>query len=160
MKRNNFWGWVAFSWLGLVFFSSTSLAARLCDQAFCSGYRVFLNRPDPAASSFALAHFVAEKSVHLTLFFVLALLLWNALGASRLKVTVILTLGLLAGSASELLQRFFPGRDPSIRDVVINLASTALGIAVSAAFSQLRRRAHKEPDSIAPEPLEAGRLRA
>jgi VanZ family protein len=60
---------------------------------------------------------------------VLAVLLWQALRHSEKKIWFILLSGAAVGSCSEFLQRFFPGRDPAIRDVLINIGGTAIGIA-------------------------------
>ena len=68
----------------------------------------------------------ADKSVHLGLFFILAMLLWNAVAAApRSRLAIVLLAGLLVGAISEYFQSWFPGRDSSIRDVVINFASAA-----------------------------------
>jgi len=72
------------------------------------------------------------------MFLVLGTLLWKAIKAIedvRGKIAVILLMGLLIGTASEFLQRFFPGRDPSVRDILINLAGTAMGVAISLVFA-------------------------
>ena len=76
-------------------------------------------------------HFMAEKSVHVFLFVVLAILLWNAIPNVRRKFTSILLIGFAVGSCSELLQQFFPGRDPELRDVGIDVAATATGAIIS-----------------------------
>ncbi len=43
---------------------------------------------------------------------------------------MILLCGAIVGSCSEYLQRFFPDRDPAIRDVLINIGGTALGLLI------------------------------
>ena len=48
------------------------------------------------------------------------------------KSWVIVLCGALVGLCSEFLQRFFPDRDPAIRDVIINICGTALGLAICA----------------------------
>ena len=76
-------------------------------------------------------HFIAEKSVHVTLFFVLAVLLWRALGVRSYKIGLIIAIGAVVGSMSEGLQSLFPDRDPAIRDVLINTGGATLGALVS-----------------------------
>jgi VanZ family protein len=77
---------------------------------------------------FPLLHVLADKSVHVGLFFILALLSWNSvMRPARIRFAIVLGIGLLVGSTSEFLQRFFPGRDPSFSDVLINFGSAAIG---------------------------------
>lgn len=119
------------AWTLLILFSSTSLAADYCEQAFAWLYGSTVAKHFTSTDAYDSLHFVAEKSVHLTLFFVLGVLLWQVFSARRGRrlATVVLG-GLIVGTASELLQRFFPGRDPAIRDVFINVTGTFLGAAV------------------------------
>jgi VanZ family protein len=79
----------------------------------------------------AILHFWAEKSVHLVLFSILALLLWKSFANRRGKPAWILLAGTSAGCASEILQRFFPGRDPALRDVGFDIAGTIAGIIIA-----------------------------
>ena len=51
-----------------------------------------------------------------------------------------LATGFAIGIASELLQFVFPGRDPAVRDALINFAGTILGaFAFTLFFSEKRR---------------------
>ena len=86
-------------------------------------------------SVYSFVHLLADKGFHVTLFLVLAVLLWKALPPGSWKVAGILILGAIMGSASEFLQSFFPGRDPAIRDVLINIAGTAIGATLVAWLS-------------------------
>ena len=118
-------------WTGLIFFSSTSAASEWCESAFRWIYAgLFGSRQDSGDTPL---HFLAEKSVHLTLFCVLGILLWRvyaSLARGRRFALVAFT-GLVIGSLSEYLQSFFPGRDPSLRDVLINLTGTAIGAGIA-----------------------------
>ena len=115
----------------LILFSSTSLASDYCEEAFTWLYGSTVAKHFTSADTYDRLHFAAEKSVHLTLFFVFGVLLWHVFSAPRRRrlATVVLA-GLVVGTASETLQRFFPGRDPAIRDVFINVTGTFLGAAV------------------------------
>ncbi len=119
------------AWTGLILFSSTSLAAEYCERTFQRIHAWLFGAYTPEASS-GILHFIAEKGVHLTLFFVLGVLLSRLLPGTRLRrfAQVVVT-GLIVGSASEFLQRFLPGRDPALRDVLINVAGAALGAVAS-----------------------------
>lgn len=113
----------------MIFFSSTSTAGKWCEEGYRYLSAMLFNDLSTGSSSQWL-HFLAEKGVHVTLFAVLGMLLWKALPASDKKFFWIVLIGAAVGSSSETLQRFFPDRDPSIRDVCINLGATALGAAI------------------------------
>ena len=124
------WLAITLAWICLIFFSSTSLAGRFSEQGFhWLDEHVFGHS---AETSGGVLHFIAEKSVHVTLFVVLGILLSQVYRGARLNrfAKVVIT-GLVIGSASEFLQSFFPDRDPAVRDVLINLASTAIGGALA-----------------------------
>ena len=76
-------------------------------------------------------YLIVDKGFHVTLFFILALLLCRALLPFPRRTLVVLAYGAVVGSCSEYLQSFFPGRDPALRDVLINLGGTALGLAAN-----------------------------
>jgi VanZ family protein len=121
------WLSAAVAWIGVIFFSSTTLASQWCETGF-TRLSALLVSLHPSHSSYDLIHLLTDKSVHVALFLVLAALLWKALPSAPAKWAIILLAGLFVGSCSEFLQRFFPGRDPAIRDVLINLSGTALGV--------------------------------
>ncbi len=95
---------------------------------------MFLSQLRPNSSPYGVIHLLADKSVHVGLFCVLAILLWKALPNTARKPLIILAIGALVGSCSEFLQRFFPDRDPAIRDVLINIGGTALGILLQGSY--------------------------
>ncbi len=118
-------------WVGTIFLSSTS-AARVCDGLFHYGYGVLVGTSNPVV--YERVHFIAEKGVHVLLFAALGMLLWKLVPETGWKAVLVLLLGSFVGVCSELLQRFFPRRDPTLRDVLINMAGTALGIMLSVKF--------------------------
>jgi len=136
--RMNAWLWAAIAWIGLIFFSSTTVAGESSEEAFSVLSRLLVKHLQPGTSSYDLVHLLADKSVHVALFFIFAILLWRALPNAPGKVVSILVAGAVIGSCSELLQFLFPGRDPAIRDVLINTGSTALGLAFSFVISKCR----------------------
>ncbi|MGI8960438.1 MAG: VanZ family protein [Bryobacteraceae bacterium] len=138
--RINGWILAVLAWVGVIFFSSTALASQWCERAFHFLSAMIFSHLRPDDSSFGLIHLLADKGVHVSLFFVLALLLWKTLPNAQWKIARVLLLGAVVGSASEFLQRFFPGRDPALRDVLINVAGTAIGVGVSIAWIKHRSR--------------------
>lgn len=124
----NAWYVAVGAWICVIFFSSTSLALRLCEELFHWLSGLFFPKLPPGATSYNLLHLIADKGLHVTLFVVLAFLLWQAQASRPRKVWLILLTGLIVGSCSEFLQRFFPDRDPAVTDVMINLGGTALGV--------------------------------
>ncbi|MGA8025940.1 MAG: VanZ family protein [Bryobacteraceae bacterium] len=147
--RINAWLLAVLGWTGLIFFSSTSLASEWCEEAFSFIAGILFRGLQSSDSSYGIIHLLADKGVHVVLFLVLATLLWNMLSSARWKTPAILLIGAFVGSCSEFLQRFFPGRDPAIRDVLINIAGTAVGIAVSLGVTRKGRVRHSDPR---PEP--------
>ncbi len=127
--------WVAVvGWIGVIFFSSTSTASRWCESAFGALSEFLLSGIPRDSSSFGMIHLIADKGLHVTLFAVLAVLLFRALVNPQGKVVRILSFGLVVGCCSEYLQSFFPDRDPAVRDVLINVAGTGLGVLISRMF--------------------------
>lgn len=143
--RMNAWAWAAAAWVVVIFFSSTSLAGQSSEEAFSALSHLFTHL-QPGTSSYDVVHLLADKSVHIALFTVFAVLLWRALAEVARKVLWILLIGAFIGSCSELLQNFFPGRDPAIRDVLINIGGTAFGVILSALTSKLHRFASRQPE--------------
>jgi VanZ family protein len=127
----------------MIFFSSTSVAGEKSERAFSYLSQMFLSRLQTDTSSERVVHLLADKSVHIGLFCVLGMLVWKTLPNARRKIAVVLLWGAIIGSCSEFLQRFFPGRDPAISDVLINVGGTAIGIAISVAIAKLRTPAVK-----------------
>ncbi len=108
--------------VGLVLFSSTNIAGQASEYAF-QFYRDWTGLDGGAG-----LHLLADKGVHFSLFFTLGLILYYSLIApTREKVLWVLLACLLVGSASEGLQFYFPGRHPSLADVMLNGVSGLLG---------------------------------
>ncbi len=146
-KLANPW-WIAVAaWLGVIAFSSTSMAGQGSQEAFVSLSSILFRYLHPSYTEYLIIHFLADKSVHVALFAVLGILLWQAIPSWRWKPVVILVAGGLIGSCSEFLQSFFPGRDPAIRDVLINIGGTALGLGICFAVSRLRRHRRQQTSS-------------
>ena len=63
-------------------------------------------------------YLLADKGFHVFMFVILALLLARIFSGP----TSVLLIAFFVGVCSEFLQRFFPGRDPAVRDVIINFS--------------------------------------
>jgi VanZ family protein len=135
--RFNAWAWAATAWAGVIFFSSSSLAGKSSEEAFSVLSQLLLEHLQPGSSPYNIVHLLADKSVHVGLFLVFAVLLWGALENTRTRIGWILLLGAFTGTCSELLQALFPGRDPAFGDVLINIGGTALGVIVRVVLSKL-----------------------
>lgn len=126
-----------FAWIGVIFFSSTTTASVWCEAGFNHISQILFSGPRDS-NSFGFIHLAADKGLHVTLFTILAILLSVAMVGPQFKVFRVLAFGLVVGCCSEYLQSFFPDRDPAIRDVLINLAGTGLGVLISQAFARTR----------------------
>ncbi len=110
-------------WIGVIFFSSTNLAEQWAEAVWA-----FLSRQTSVAHpERGVPYLLLDKGFHVSMFFILALLLCRALPSTRQNYLVVAA-GAVIGSCSEYLQSFFPGRDPALRDVLINIGGTVLGL--------------------------------
>lgn len=132
--------WALCAWTGVIFFSSTSLAEVESERGFSYISHILSLEKERAGSFYQIVHFLADKGVHVFLFSVLGLLLWQVVPETRYKIWIIFLAGTLIASCSEFLQRFFPGRDPAVADVLINLCGTAIGVSVRLAFITIGAR--------------------
>lgn len=146
-SRANPWPWLTVAWIGVIFFSSTSLASKWAESFFTFLSGEFLKSLKHNSSSYDVIHLLADKGFHVSLFCILAMFLWLAIRRLPRKPAVIILCGAVVGSASEFLQRFFPDRDPALRDVLINIGGTALGVLVC--YAATRRRVGRRPVSVA-----------
>jgi VanZ family protein len=144
-EQVNNWLWAVIAWIGVIFFSSTSLASKWAEASYRTLNQLLLGGLSADSSSYGLVHLLADKGFHVTLFCVFAVLLWRTLVHAENRIGVILLAGGITGSCSELLQRLFPDRDPAVRDVLINLGGTALGIVACIAVNRWKQRhAHEQ----------------
>jgi len=138
--RNYGWKLAVLGCLSVIFFSSTSIGGAWATAGFrwmASRFLIHLHEGTPP---YRMVSFMAEKCFHLIVFAVFAMLVWKITPEILGKPFAILALGLVVGTTSELLQSLFPGRDPTFRDVVINLAGTVVGAAISLTFFKSRRQ--------------------
>jgi VanZ family protein len=80
-----------------------------------------------------LADFIVRKCAHFTEYFILYMLIYNALREefNLWKALVFSLLGVfLYASSDEFHQRFVPGRGPSFRDVMIDTSGGTLALVI------------------------------
>ncbi|MBI3697871.1 MAG: VanZ family protein [Acidobacteria bacterium] len=109
------------AWIGLIFFSSTDVAANWAEGAYNHLFQTL------DLSSSAGTHLLTEKGFHAFLFLVLGWLVspFPSGGKPRRIVTSVLWC-FVVGTVSEGLQFFFAGRDPRLSDVLLNGLSGTL----------------------------------
>jgi VanZ family protein len=151
-EQVNNWLWAVIAWLGVIFFSSTSLASKWAEESFRTLAQLIFGNLNPFSGSYGLFYLLTDKGFHVAMFCVFAVLLWRTLAHAENKVWVILIAGAITGCCSELLQRLFPDRDPAVRDVLINVGGTALGIAACIVASRWKQRRAQEP-TAEPDPV-------
>ena len=145
----NRWVVAAVLWICVIFFSSTSLASRWAEGSFSLVGGFFLSSLASDPSCYGIVHLLADKGYHVSLFCILACLLWKAFAAQAHRSWLILLAGAVVGSCSEFLQNFFPDRDPAVRDVLINIGGVALGLLLC---RLLFRSSHRSEHAQRPVP--------
>lgn len=100
------------------------LAGRLYNR-YATFFVALLTSTEPQREELMI---VAEKSTHLAMFALLGIVLWGALPRGPRRPQLVLAAGAVIGITSELLQRFYVSRDPTVRDAILNVAGTLLGI--------------------------------
>lgn len=143
-KRRLFWCFSA--WLGVLVWMAIifALSAQHSNEsaAFSGQFLALLNK----VFSSGLSDFLVRKAAHTAEYFLLAVLIFNAVLLSRQKPGPFLTfsIALLVAVSDEIHQHFVPGRACQIRDILIDSAGAITGIlfcmAVVAVYKQLKKR--------------------
>jgi VanZ family protein len=126
-----FWRLAAVAWTGVIFFSSTATAGRWSQEVFQILAAFLFGQLQTGGAGLNLLYLLADKGFHVAMFTILAILLGRLIPDAPSKTPLILLTGAAVGSLSEVLQSFFPSRDPALRDVLINIAGTALGVMIN-----------------------------
>ena len=110
---------MVFAELGLIAFSSTSIAGEFSEFA----YRFYKHLLGFGGADVGL-HTLVQKGVHFVLFFALGTTLFHSLSViSPWKVCLVIGICFLAGIGSEGIQLLFATRHASIADVLLNWSS-------------------------------------
>ena len=141
-------------WLVLVLWMALIFTASSDSQSFPRSSRIvepvlrwlFPHITQPAVNEVV---FYARKGVHLTIYAVLAMLLWRAIRQpvrndrrpwSWKHAGLALLLAALYAASDEFHQTFVPNRDGCVRDVVIDTCGSAAGLAVVWQIGRWRKR--------------------
>jgi VanZ family protein len=145
-QHRTLWILLAVLWVGVIFAGSSTAAEQFCNQVVdrCAAWWTgddLASPPDLVAGD----RFWLKKAAHVILFLVLAFVLSQALKElERGTWAYVLAIGVMVGIVSEFIQNFFPTREPTIRDVLINAAATLVGATV---FAQ-RSRGSRESSAV------------
>ena len=129
-------------WLAVIFVGSTNLMSAEHTSRFIVPILLWL-KPGMAPKTIWIILVVMRKCAHVTEYAILALLLWRAvrsgsalhMNMSLLFGAVLLASALFAAS-DEFHQSFVKSRTPSVRDVLLDVAGTFLGLLIGARFAQ------------------------
>ncbi|KMK77387.1 VanZ family protein [Alkalihalobacillus pseudalcaliphilus] len=146
MKQWISWGAVV-GWMGLIFFlshqpgdQSGQLSSGMTKQLIhiIQTLLPFINL------EMETLHFFIRKGAHFFSYFVLAILIYNAILQSgwnkRLAPVYAWSIATVYAMTDEFHQLFIPGRSGEVRDVVIDSAGSLLGVALVVSILWMRKR--------------------
>ncbi len=114
--------------------SPTAIVLRFLPVIVCMG-TIYLISDQPTLPRFSsVSGQITSVIGHFTVYFVLAVLLWWALGIVPLSVrkryAVAFAIAVLYGVSDEWHQSFVPGRNPDVLDIVTDAIGAATGLLV------------------------------
>src|SRR6266480_7859609 len=123
-------------WLCVIFVGSTDLMSAEQTSRFLVPFLRWL-KPDISTGALAQVHFFVRKLGHISEYAILAILLWRALRSgmnlrikmSLLFVAVWLACGIFA-AGDEFHQSFVPSRTVVSSDVLVDICSAKIGLAI------------------------------
>lgn len=136
-----------FVWMGVIFYlshqsgdSSGGLSSGITEMMLNMINTIF-----PSLKvDIDLFHHIIRKLAHFTAYFILAVLVINALRTSNIfgfkSIIIALLISIIYAATDEFHQSFIPGRGPSIKDVFIDSFGASFGLAIFSAFSKLKKR--------------------
>lgn len=133
-------------WALLIFFLSHQPAEVSSGQ---SGVLVSQLQTIAPGADVALLTFIVRKGAHVVAYFILGILVYNALRRTRLPwqqpgVGVVAgTVCLLYACSDELHQTFVPGRSGEVRDVLLDSTAAVVGIILAAYSIKLLQKSKK-----------------
>lgn len=128
-------------WIGVIFVGSMDLMSAEHTSRFIVPILLWL-KPGLAPETIWIIVVGLRKCAHVGEYAVLALLLWRALRSDgpvfREKMSILFGVGLLAcalvAASDEFHQSFVKTRTPSLRDVLLDIAGSILGLLIGISF--------------------------
>ncbi|MGA3182252.1 MAG: VanZ family protein [Verrucomicrobiota bacterium] len=133
-------------WMVMIFGASTSLGRPENTSRFIVPFLLWLD-PKMPMETVEKIHHAVRKTAHFAEYAVLGLLLWRAVhfnpalaaGQSR-SFAIALLLAALYASSDEFHQKFVPGRNASVSDVMLDTCGAATGLAALWTARRLRSK--------------------
>jgi VanZ family protein len=129
-------------WLGVIFVGSTDLMSAEHTSRFLVPILRWL-KPSMAPETIQSILFTVRKCAHVTEYAILALLLWRALRSGstlRAKMSMLVAAVLLGcavfAACDEFHQSFVKSRNPSVRDVLLDIVGALIGLLIGISFAQ------------------------
>lgn len=136
MKKFRYLHWLlVICWMGVIFYLShqPAAASRSLSEGVLSSILHML--PQEQGKEIALLHSLLRKSAHFIAYFILAILLSQALFSTQMKrataisrFCVVWFICFLYAMSDEFHQTFIPGRSGEFRDVMIDSLGSLLGL--------------------------------
>jgi VanZ family protein len=133
-------------WMTLIFGASTDLGRPENTSRFIRPFLLWLN-PKMPEETIEKVHFVIRKTAHFVEYSILGLLLWRLIhfdpacaGCRSREFWTALLVAALYAASDEFHQSFVPGREASVRDVLLDSCGAGFGLAALWAGRRLRPR--------------------
>jgi VanZ family protein len=136
----------ACAWMSLIFLMSTDLGSAANTSRFIEPFLRWLI-PNISTSTIQQVHFCIRKSAHLVEYAMLGWLFWRALRQTRLAnvrgsswkiAAVALLMSVAYAAADEYHQSFVPARTASVRDVMLDVCGSLVGLTIVEVRAALR----------------------
>src|SRR3954452_19801281 len=124
-RPRSLWVLLSLFWITIIFWGSSTAAEQFCERVVgrCIAWSP---GQDLASAPIVISEdqFWLKKTAHVILFLILAFLLSRAFqGLRRGPWVYVLAAGVMVGIVSECIQIFYPTREATIRDGLINAAT-------------------------------------
>lgn len=144
-KLYRFFSWtLVILWMTLIFYFSAQPAGESTELS--SGVSVFILNIFMKITSninidINIFHFIIRKTAHFFLYFMLGILLLNALKKGRTieykTVIIAIIVCVVYAASDEMHQLFVPGRSGQLRDVIIDSLGSCAGIGIFSLISRI-----------------------
>ena len=133
-------------WMTLIFSASTGLGRPENTSRFVRPFLLWLN-PKMSEETIEKIHYAVRKSAHFTEYAIFGLLLWLLIHRDPAFTTwrnrefwLALLLAALYAASDEFHQKFVPGREAAVRDVMIDTSGAGAGLAALWTARRFRRQ--------------------